>query len=292
MKKSRYYVPFILACFAISCQEDIVQSEAPADAIKVTDGRLHFPSEESFDKTLDEIQSGAVTVEAGRLKGLAYNSLLNTSPAQDATGDEFSIMDLKGYQVLLNAKREVQIGDYVVVISNDESKIFDLKGELKNVVQNETSYYSASTKSFMTRQEGNAKLANFNTWYKDELGLDISGRRPQCHWRWIRKRHGVFTIKYDYYHEGKYYANWLDANPTVVYGFLWEASDCGNCSEQPSSDNDPMTYNVSGVVYHCGRNSKSHEEDIVWPWLRAQFKIKLSAQHAGYSVYHLDDLVI
>jgi hypothetical protein len=286
MKKPFYYL--LLLIFAISSCQDEQDVKVPKEEITVVNGRLKFNDDDHFLETVSSLQQGNSDVIDGRLLGLNYKSYLSTLGNPKLISEDFQLLDNFEFRVLLNENKEVQVGEKIYAIGNDETKVFNMNMELIDAAKNEISYYDRKSKSFESKDLANGK--SFGVDYIEFFGWELDASTQfGIRYRYIRVNAFLYVF---YYYETEYHSPLYGITPTTVEYFERVISDCeiSSCETQPDNPYGGVTYNVGKVRYPCGANSRQHELTN-GAFLRAVYYVKAYNKTPRY-VYHQEDLDI
>ncbi len=272
--------------FLISCQEDHNVSTAPDKQIQVIDGRLAFKDVDHFVKTTQLLQQNTVLVKEGRLLNLKYTPYYNTLKTPERIDDDFKMLDLYEMKVLLNADREVQIGEKIYLICNEDVKIRDAKGQLLETIKNEISYLEPETKSFKTPKAGaDAKAFGFPSVHPilDYNPLGNTSWIYIIYYQWVR----VSSFYRSYYYDAFYMVSSVTTN--VEY-FRREISDClqGECNVS-GGESGGTSCNTNHIRYFCGSNTFGHEQTLDQIRFRAVYWV-MPYDKWEVKIHHEEDL--
>jgi hypothetical protein len=272
--------------FLSACQSDQDLTQVNK-TIQVVDGRLKFFDQDHFLETVLSVQQGNTDVVDGKVLDLNYKSYYSTFSDPTLVSEDFEILDLFEYKVLLNRDREVQVGERIYLFNNEEVEIYDLKGNLLETSKNEVGYYNREEKSFISKD--NALGRSFNAWYWAQGPQVIAPPQPGVWFRWYRT---VVLMRINYYYEARYHSSISPTSQTNVEFFERIISDCYSlsCVYPTSNPYGGFSYNTSTVRYHCGGNTHANEANYS-TLLRANYKIKPYGWSQPFEVFHQDDLV-
>lgn len=253
-----------LLFFVISCQEE--QAIIRHDQIVVKDGRLVFDDLEHFSKILINLNEGAETpdinVVDGRLQNLNYTSYYSTlvSAISDTTqsDDHLRILDIFGFQVLLNSNLEFQAGDKIYRISNDRTWTYSRDGILLD--ENSNTIERISAKNTSNEISGRTNAIDGEVYSGSVTSLHTCDSPISIQYTWqvefYKVAWGPWDVLYTFYARIKLIPGLLTPSPgPTSYDkaeyFKFMGSLCLEC-QLPSSPPPLYTYNVSSVTYALG----------------------------------------
>lgn len=262
-----YYSLFLIILVLLGCQEHESLTTSDEREIHVVDGRLVFKDFDQFLNTFSGIGNGTVELKDGKLSGFDYDSYYNSSAHSAVLNDQIdNAIDIYEYQILLNKKREIQIGDEVYLINDDETIMHNISTDVVTKEANEVGYYDRNTKSFDKKSNGR----EFGVWYH-EVRENIDPNTNQViQFSFVR----VKTIFINYLYKANHRVPSVLAPTSKVEYFYREISDCDGCTIQPSDPYGGYKRDVSNVTYSCGGHINAAEEAANGINLRAVYRVK------------------
>lgn len=133
MKKSSILLVVLVVVLAISCQVQDQPILVKTPKIEVENGRLVFENPAHFAASVAAVDQGKLKISNDKLDGFEYQSYL--SRVKDGNVTDLGILSFRGFRVLLNQSKEVQIGDKIYQI-DDVTKVFSKDGANLGTVKN------------------------------------------------------------------------------------------------------------------------------------------------------------
>jgi hypothetical protein len=158
----KYVLILSLLALIIGCQQadqSLIQPKQ-ANGISVQEGRLTFSSPAHFAASVVDVENGKLNVIDNKLANFDYKSYksalngLTIDPSQ-------SVLGIAGFQILLNANREIKIGDKVYNVDKDVTKIYSIAGQLIETAPNKIEVFDRQDRQFVEmNSKVNARTVN------------------------------------------------------------------------------------------------------------------------------------
>lgn len=161
----RKYI-FILSMLAliVGCQQSdhgVIQP-SQTNGIAVQDGRLSFATSDQFVATLADVEKGKLKVIDNKLANLDYQSYKSTLNGLTIDQSQ-NILGATGLQLLLNANREVRVGDKIYNIDRDVTSVYSMEGQLIESTPNKTEVFDRNKRKFV-QVDPNASARTVSSW--------------------------------------------------------------------------------------------------------------------------------
>lgn len=253
-----YSIILFVLMAAVSCQVHEQPSPVQKPEIRVEEGRLVFQSSDHFASSVAEVERGAARIEGQKLAGFNYKSYASVKDKDISA--ELSILSFKGFGILLNQSKEVQIAGNIYFIDHDITKVFSKNGNnLIETFRNSVDFFENSTKKFVSSKNNNS-ARTFEEWaYRDITKFPLTPSGYFVGDRFIRVNSFVAYYYYEWY-EAPVNAFYPIQN-TVYYKLVGGVCLC----EFPAGNFNPQyIYSTQSGSIYLGASSVSYQALYGW----------------------------
>lgn len=244
----------ILGSLLFGCSNDIEISRKQNE-IMVENGRLVFATEQTFLSTLERIQSGSISIENGKIPGVEYKSFFETISQSDRLSSEInSLLDIRGFQILLNENKEFKIADRIIHIEKDVTTVSSKTTGLVSY-PNEVRVLDKESKIYVEKRSNsvNARGLNQRSYY-NVGGFSYPYANVSDIYTSVSSRF-LWYVKYLYHYDARIEAPIPYTPPTIEY---WRLRSAGAQIQKANYNIPVYTYNRQSIQYYLGESSASY----------------------------------
>jgi hypothetical protein len=253
MKKFKSFIIPVACILLFSCNNELGISKNQ-DEISVENGMLVFANEQVFLTALRNVENGTIVLENGKIPNLDYRSFFGKRNIDSNSSAEINnLLDIRGFQVLLNENRDFKIGKRIIHIDSCATKVFSEVDGSHEIYENEVNVLDRDSKMYFKKGSKGANARGLNERKTYDIGNNTD--RISDIFTSVSSRF-LWNVKYLYYYDARIVTTNYVSFPSKVY--YWKFDGGGVQLENVNYNIPIYTYDKQSIRYYLGDASSGY----------------------------------